>query len=167
MPVERRLKLLNCDTPPSLSATETAIKVAFATADLRRVDQHFGAAQSFALYAVDRHGCEMLEVVQFGQLDMDGNEDKLGAKIDALEGCVAVYCQAVGASAVSQLRARGVQPLKVEAGTLIKRLLAELQRDLADGPSAWLMRAIAARQPRSPEVEENKFDDMEAEGWSE
>lgn len=167
MPVERRLKLLNCDTPPALSATETAVKVAFATADLRRVDQHFGAAQAFALYAVDRHGCEMLEVVQFGALDMDGNEDKLAAKIAALHGCVAVYCQAVGASAVSQLRARGVQPLKVAAGTPIKRLLAELQRDLADGPSAWLMRAIAARQPRSGEAEEDKFDAMEAEGWSE
>jgi nitrogen fixation protein NifX len=167
MAVERRLKLLNCDTPPSMSTPDTAIKVAFATADLRRVDQHFGAAQAFALYAVDRHGCEMLEAVQFGQLDMDGNEDKLSAKLDALAGCVAVYCQAVGASAVSQLRARGVQALKVETGTPIKRLLRELQQDLADGPSAWLMRAISARQPRSPAREDDKFDAMEAEGWSE
>ncbi|MBK1649536.1 NifB/NifX family molybdenum-iron cluster-binding protein [Rhabdochromatium marinum] len=167
MPVERRLKLLNCDTPPAAtsetSPSATAIKVAFATTDLSRVDQHFGAAQAFALYAVDNHGCELLEVVQFGCLSMDGNEDKLAAKIDALEGCVVVYCQAVGASAVSQLRTRGIQPLKVEAGTSVKQLLQGLQRDLNTGPSAWLMRAIAARQPRA----EARFDAMEAEGWSE
>lgn len=167
MPVERRLKLLHCDAPPARSPADVAIKVAFATADLRRVDQHFGTAQAFALYAVDRQGCEMLEAVQFRQFDMDGKEDKLAAKLDALNACVAVYCQAVGASAVSQLRARGVQPLKVEAGTSIKRLLAELQRDLAAGPSAWLLRAIAAHQPRTREDEQDRFDAMEAEGWCE
>ena len=143
MTVERRLKLLNCDAPPAQSNAEPAVKVAFASADRRRVDQHFGAAEAFAIYAVDRNGCKLLEVVQFGQLAMDGHEDKLAAKLDALQGCVAVYCQAVGASAVRQLRALGTQPLKVPAGSLVKTLLRELQRELADGPSAWLMRAMA------------------------
>ena len=32
---------------------ETAIKVAFATTDMVHVNQHFGSAKSFAVYAVD------------------------------------------------------------------------------------------------------------------
>ncbi len=168
MPVERRLKLLHCDAPSSSSKDEPAVKVAFASADRRRVDQHFGAAAAFAIYAVDRHGGELLEVVQFGRLAMDGHEDKLAVKLDALKGCVAVYCQAVGASAVRQLRAQGIQPLKVQPGTQVKVLLRELQRELADGPSAWLMRAMAMHQPGTdPGAETDRFDAMEAEGWCE
>ncbi|WPL15944.1 nitrogen fixation protein NifX [Thiorhodovibrio winogradskyi] len=167
MPVERRLKLLHCDAPLARSSAEPAVKIAFASADRRRVDQHFGAAAAFAIYAVDRNGCELLEVVQFGQLAMDGHEDKVSAKLDALKGCVAVYCQAVGASAVRQLRAQGIQPLKVPAGSLIKTLLRELQRELADGPSAWLARAMAMHQPCAKGCEKDRFDAMEAEGWCE
>lgn len=158
------MRILNGATSPAQSTTEPVIKVAFATADLRRVDQHFGATQALALYAVDRQGCEMLEAVHFGTCDMDGNEDKLSAKLDALEGCVALYCQAVGASAVSQLRARGVQPFKVEAGTAITDLLQALQTDLANGPSMWLMRAIAARQPRPARAEDDWLDALDASG---
>ena len=80
---------------------DTAIKVAFASTDLKHINQHFGASQAFALYAVDPERAQLIEVVQFGQLAMDGNEDKLAAKIKALEGCVAVYAQAVGASGTS------------------------------------------------------------------
>lgn len=177
MPVERRLKLLHCDAPLAPGRDQPTVKVAFASTDRRRVDQHFGAASAFAVFAVDRDGCELLEVVQFGALAMDGHEDKLAAKLDALQGCVAVYCQAVGASAVRQLRAQGVQPLKVPAGSSVKALLRELQAELADGPSAWLARAMHAHQARSPatqfgtelgaEAEDDRFDAMEAEGWRE
>jgi nitrogen fixation protein NifX len=94
---------------------------------------------------------------------MDGNEDKLGAKIEALDGCIAVYCQAVGASAIGKLRAQGVQPIKVAPETLISSLLQGLKRELQDGPSAWLQRAIDQQNPRSA----SRFDAMAAEGWDE
>ena len=91
------------------------------------------------------------------------NEDKLAAKIDVLDGCIAVYSQAVGASAINQLQARGVQPLKVVPGTLISDLLISLQDELRRGPSGWLARAIANRSPADPA----RFDLMEEEGWQE
>ena len=40
---------------------------------------------------------------QFGDLAEDGNEDKLVSKLDVLKGCVAVYCQAAGASGPPRL----------------------------------------------------------------
>jgi nitrogen fixation protein NifX len=141
----------------------TSIKAAFASSDLKRVDQHFGAAAGFVLYAVDPHQAHLVEVVQFDAQDMDGTESKLMAKLQALEGCVAVYCQAVGSSAIHQLRARGIQPVKVAGGARIADLVHDLQTELRDGPGVWLARAIDAQRPRA----DGRFDAMEAEGWEE
>ena len=105
----------------------------------------------------------LVEVVQFGQGAMDGNEDKLAAKISALEGCIAVYCQAVGASAVNQLRAKGIQAVKVSSGSEIRELIEALQEELRAGPSAWLARAIELQKSRNSQ----RFEDMEQEGWVE
>ncbi len=142
---------------------ETAIKVAFATSDMLHVDQHFGSAQCFAIYAVDPENSEMLEAAQFGQLSQDGNEDKLSVKIQLLEGCAAVYCQAVGASAIKQIVSQGIQPIKVHEGSTIARLIADLQNEMKSGPSSWLAKAIS--QTKGPDPK--RFDEMETEGWLE
>jgi nitrogen fixation protein NifX len=159
--MQRRLKVMTFGA--DAKELEPAVKVAFATTDRRHVDQHFGAAESFAIYVVDPAQAALAELTQFEALRMDGNEDKLAAKIAALEGCVAVYCQAVGASAVNQLRAAGVQPMKVSPGARIAELIGALQEELRAGPSAWLARAIEGRQPQDG----GRFDVMEAEGWRE
>ncbi len=161
MALERRLQVVHCNTEDEWMAG--ALKVAFATTDMKHVDQHFGAAKSFAVYAVNPEHLCFDQAVEFGQLDMDGNEDKLAAKIEALEGCIAVYSQAIGASAVNQLKAHGIQPVKVSAGAAISDLLESLQQELRDGPSRWLARAIAEQMPADP----SRFDAMEAEGWEE
>ena len=164
MTLQRKLKLVDGGAGAN-AGTDAAewVLVAFASADRKHVDQHFGAAEGFVIYRVGAHRYELLEAAQFGRMDMDGNEDKLAAKIDALADCVAVYCAAVGASAIGQLKNRGIQPIKVAPSTLISGLLRELQQELREGPSAWLSRAMERRVPRN----ENRFDAMEAEGWTE
>jgi nitrogen fixation protein NifX len=162
MALKRRLKILDCDTEAD-AMENTALKVAFASTDMTHVNQHFGSAESFVIYAVDPEHSRMLEVAQFGELAQDGNEDKLITKLSALEGCIAVYSQAVGASAVRQLKTLGIQPVKVSAGTEISELLESIREELRSGPATWLARAIDAQKPSDP----NRFDDMEAEGWDE
>ncbi|MCG7865292.1 MAG: nitrogen fixation protein NifX [gamma proteobacterium symbiont of Stewartia floridana] len=161
MSIARRLQLVGCTTEDKWM--ETALKVAFATSDMKRVDQHFGAAQSFAIYALDQQKVCFVEAVEFGKLDMDGNEDKLVAKIDALKGCIAVYSQAVGASAINQLKMKGIQPVKISPGASISSLLESLQQELREGPGSWLARAIKNTMPADP----SRFDEMEQEGWEE
>ncbi|MCG6896893.1 MAG: NifB/NifX family molybdenum-iron cluster-binding protein [Thiocapsa sp.] len=161
MALERRLTLLG--RSGEAAAMQTRIKAAFASSDMRQIDQHFGAAESFVVHTIEPQGHQLVEVIQFARCDMNGNENKLGARIAALQGCVVVYCEAVGASAVSQLRAQGIQPIKVSPGTSVNRLIRDLQQDLRDGPSAWLARAIAGREPNR----DRRFDAMEAEGWHE
>jgi nitrogen fixation protein NifX len=141
----------------------TGIKVAFASTNMRAVNQHFGSAQSFAMYHVDPEHAILLEAAEFGTLAQDGNEDKLAAKLEMLEGCAAVYCLAAGTSAVQQLLARGIQPMKVAEDADINDLIESLQDEMRQGPSSWVAKAIA--RVNGPDM--NRFDDMEAEGWSE
>lgn len=162
MNLTRRMKIVDTGTEVG-DAMASSIKVAFATTDMNQVNQHFGSAESFALYAVDPDNALLLEVAQFGKLAQDGNEDKLAAKIAMLDGCTAVYCQAVGASAVKQLVAKGIHPVKVSEGAEIQELVAALQAEMRNGPSAWLAKAIGRQDGPSAK----RFDAMEAEGWDE
>ncbi|MES9946127.1 MAG: NifB/NifX family molybdenum-iron cluster-binding protein [Candidatus Thiodiazotropha sp.] len=161
MSLTRRLQLVGCNTEDRWMST--ALKVAFATSDMKHVDQHFGAAQCFAIYAFDQEKICLVEAMEFGKLDMDGNEDKLAAKIKALDGCIAVYSQAVGASAINQLKAEGIQPVKISPGAAISHLLLTLQDELRQGPGSWLARAIQNAMPADP----SRFDQMEVDGWEE
>lgn len=161
MALKTRMKVLDGNIESSW--TDAALKVAFASTDMKSVNQHFGSAEALVIYAVDMEQTRLLEVFQFGSLSQDGNEDKLAAKIAALDGCIAVYSQAVGASAVGQLKANAIHPVKVSAGAEINDLLESLQDELRMGPSAWLAKAIQTQTPVDP----NRFDEMEAEGWEE
>ena len=161
---QRRFRVLDggIEDSPKEDWMERALKVAFATKDLAHVDQHFGSAESLAVYALTPDDCALEEVIQFGSLAQDGNEDKLASKLETLSGCAAVYAQAIGSSAIAQLRALNVQPMKVEPGTPIKVLLGEIQGELKAGPSAWIARALTQQTKNV-----GRFDDMEAEGWDE
>lgn len=155
----RHLRLVTPTEESSMS-----VKIAFASSDRRQVDQHFGAAESFAIYELsDDDDARLVEVAEFTDRDtaMDGHEGKLAAKIDLLAGCAAVYCNAVGASAIKQLLARDIQPLKVEEGTLIDILLDELGQSLATSPPAWMVKQIR-RQGAG-----DRFGSMAEEGWEE
>jgi len=155
MTIDRHLRVL--DGAPQESIL---LKVAFASTDMRHVDQHFGSAKAFVMYAVDLDSATVTDAVEFGALDQDGNEDKLDAKIEALSECAAVYVQAIGGSAVTKLSRIGVQPMKVQPKTPITQLVEDLQCELRAGPSAWIARALSAGRT------EDRFDDMEAEGWN-
>ena len=165
MSVKRRLSIVDpeADQSGDTASTEAALKVAFATTDMETINQHFGSASSFSIYTLDKNRVRLFEVVQFGDLEEDGNEDKLMAKLDALEECVAVYSQAIGASAIAQLKARNIQPVKAAAGASIADMIEALQDELRSGSGIWLARAIQKQKAADP----GRFNDMEAEGWDE
>jgi len=141
----------------------TLMKVAFASSDRKVVDQHFGSAIAFVVYGVDLEQVQLLTVSEFPELSPEDMEDKLSAKLELLEGCIAVYCRACGASAVRQLLEKGVQPVKVTEGALIQDLIDSLQQELRSGPSTWLAKAIK----RSRGLGQSPFDAVESEGWLE
>lgn len=141
--------------------TPVLFKVAFATADRVSVNQHFGATQGFAIYAVDEEHARLVEVAKFPAESMDGNESKLADKIAALSGCAAVYCLAIGASAVRQLVASGIQPVRMEDEIAIELLLIHLRKAIHEGGIAWIDRIVRR------DCDCQRFDRMLEEGWQE
>jgi nitrogen fixation protein NifX len=118
----------------SIKEQHMTVKIAFASDDRRLVNQHFGAAAAFAIFEMSATDSRLVEVAEFIETAMDGHEGKLAAKIELLEGCAAVYCNAAGASAIQQLLAKGIQPMRVEEGTAIDGLLSCLNSE----PPLWL-----------------------------
>jgi nitrogen fixation protein NifX len=154
------VRLAVCDDKAGVG-TGPALSVAFATSDVTVINEHFGSATRFAVYRVSAEADELVNVTRFDQAEHDGNESKLPAKIAALEGCAAVFCQAVGGSAIRQLLAQGIQPIKVEAGTTIGATLAYLRGELAQPAAPWIVKALA----RSKQQDSSRFDAMASQGW--
>jgi len=158
----RRLALAWSATS-AMSNNPAMLRVAFASADRATVDQHFGAATGFVIYALDGERAQLVELAEFPPESMDGNENKLPAKIAALSGCAAVYCLAAGASAVKQLLAAGIQPLRLDDATPIDNLVQQLTRAMREGGVPWIDRALR----RTATGGEDRFARMAAEGWEE
>ncbi len=164
----RHLRILDNTVDHPAMTHSSALTVAFATTDRKQVNQHFGSAQAFVIYALSAEQATLVEIAQFGDAAQDGHEDKLASKLELLEGCSAVYCQAVGGSAIRQLLGIGVQPIKVAEGTLIENVLEDLQQQLQSAnPVAWLMKAMKRQQIQAEASHTDRFAAMEAEGWRE
>jgi nitrogen fixation protein NifX len=167
----------------STDGVPAMFKVAFATSDRLFVNQHFGATVGFAIHAVDAQHSRLVELVEYpAELynnSMDRNENavsekayacgagvswsqsKLVERISALADCAAVYCLAVGGSAVRQLLASGIQPVRLESPCAIDALLLELRRAIGAGGVAWVDKQVRRDAPDS------RFERMLEEGWQE
>jgi nitrogen fixation protein NifX len=133
------------------------MKVAFATQDQQRVDAHFGWAKHLAVYEVTPTGYSFVQDFEFGEdLAEDGNEDKLGPKLDAIRDCAIVYVAAIGGSAAARVVATKIHPVKVPAPEPILDILEKLQGVLKGTPPPWLRKALLKDQPRQPDFEDEE-----------
>ena len=136
------------------------MKVAFATQDLKRVDAHFGWAKNIAIYELTAESQQFLEAIQFeGDLQEDGNEDKLAPKLEAVKDCAILYVAAIGGSGAARVVAQGIHPMKVAQPELISDLLDKLQEVLKGTPPPWLRKVLA----KGAKSEDRSFDFEEDE----
>jgi nitrogen fixation protein NifX len=132
------------------------MKVAFTTTDNLHIDAHFGSAKQIALYDVSSEGYDFLQTIEFGgNLEEDGNEDKLVPKVAALDGCSSVYVSAIGSSAANRLVNHKITPLrpKSEEAT-INETLDELVTTLQGTPLAWLRKVLQLQETKSFDFDE-------------
>lgn len=153
----RHLKLVQ-DTESSTAQ----LRLAFASSDHSHVDQHFGAAVAYVVYQLDQYQARLVEVIDL-LAETGPTHGQLPKRIELLAGCCGVYCNAVGASAIQQLLAQGVQPLKVEPGTDIDSLLKTLQAEWDTNPPLWLQRILKQQSQQ----DSTRFDAMALRDWSE
>ena len=154
-------ELAEVNSVADVVADENLLMVAFATSDGECVNQHFGSAQGFHVFGISAEEATLLATKSFPKEKKDGNEDKLKPKLAWLHGCDLVYCGSVGGSATKQLVMLGAHPIVVKGGPDIEEIIEELQGELNGDLSPMLERVIRQKSGKS----ENRFDNMEDEGW--
>jgi nitrogen fixation protein NifX len=132
------------------------MKIAFTTSDNVYINAHFGSAQKIDVYEVDQTHYQFVETLRFdGNLNEDGNEDKLLPKIEALHDCTIVYVSTIGGSAAARLIKQRITPIKAQSETQeIADVLTKLVQTLNGNPPPWLRKALLQRNPTFDEVEE-------------
>ena len=132
------------------------MKIAFATQDLKRVDAHFGWAKNISIYEIGHGERSLVQTVQFdGDLQEDGNEDKLAPKIEAIKDCAILYVAAIGGSGAARVVANNIHPMKVNQPEEISDLLDKLEVVLKGTPPPWLRKALAKGQEKTLDFEED------------
>ena len=142
----RRLHLVEAkDETDSLPG---ALKVAFATQDLRHVDAHFGSAPAIVIYEVSPTESRFIEAVQFdavssqdGRHSEDG-DDRVGAKIEAITGCAMLFSLAIGGVAAARVVNANVYPLKLPTAEVISDVIGRLQVQMSGTPPPWMRKLL-------------------------
>jgi nitrogen fixation protein NifX len=156
-------ELAEVNSVADVAADESLLMVAFATSDGECVNQHFGSSQGFQVFGVTGDKATLMATKTFAKEKKDGNEDKLKPKLAWLHGSDLVYCGSVGGSATKQLIMLGAHPIVVKGGPEIEEIIEELQGELNGTLSPMLERVIRQKTGKN----DNRFDDMEDEGWEE
>jgi nitrogen fixation protein NifX len=132
------------------------MKIAFATQDHKHVDAHFGWAKTIAIYDVSPNGHRFLEAVEFnGDLQEDGDEDKLTPKLEAIKDCAILYVAAIGGSGAARVVASKIHPIKVNEAEAIDAILDKLQAVLGSTPPPWLRKAMLKDKSREVSFEDD------------
>lgn len=133
------------------------MKVAFATQDLERIDAHFGWARNLAIYDLTPDGWSLDRVEEFsGELNEDGNEDKLEPKLKALAGVAILVVGAIGGSGAARVVAQNIHPMKVAEPEPIETMLGKLQEVLKGTPPPWLRKVLAKSGDRKFDFDEEE-----------
>ncbi|MEW6108988.1 MAG: nitrogen fixation protein NifX [Nitrospirota bacterium] len=128
------------------------MKVAFATTDGIKVDEHFGRAGIFAIYELTTDGYKFIELRQFA----DGrdtaveetkgmgeiHDDRVQRKVEKLADCKIVYLTEIGGPSAARLVKKGMMPIKVKEAVSIEESLEKLLETIKKSPPPWLRKAI-------------------------
>jgi Uncharacterized conserved protein len=131
-----------------------ALRIAFASSDLKTVNQHFGSCESLVVYGVEPGRHELLQVAHFSVVE-GHDQNKLQSRIEVISECFALFCVAVGEAVFRQLLAAGVRAIRVESGTSIAELLTQFETESIS--------PLARRVPK--EKSPDRFAELESAGW--
>ena len=128
------------------------MKIAFATTDGTKVDEHFGRAGLFAVYELSTDGYRLVEMRKFA----DGidtavtvtrdqgpvHDDTVQAKVDRLADCRIIFLTEIGGPSAARLVKKGIMPMKVKTVTPITEELERLMGTIRNSPPPWLKKAM-------------------------
>ena len=148
----RRLHLIESNAEDTKDELTGALKIAFCTQDLRRVDSHFGSAPSIVIYEVGPTDHRFVEAVQFDTVSaQDGvqveeGDDRIGAKVDAIAGCAILFSLAIGGVAAARVVNAKVYPLKLPKMEAISDVIGRVQVMMNGTPPPWMRKLLRKDQ---------------------
>lgn len=144
----RRLQIIEPGQPSESTEIPGALKIAFATQDLHRVDAHFGSAPAIVIYEVGPSDYRFVEAIQFDHVSSesgrhpDDGDDRVGAKIEAIAGCAMLFSLAIGGVAAARVVNNKVYPLKLPTPEPITDVIGRLQTMLRGSAPPWLRKLM-------------------------
>lgn len=124
----------------------TGLRVAVATTDGTRVDEHFGRCRRFDVYDLDATGSELAETRELGPA-VSHDEGAVEGRLAAIRDCTIVHVTSIGPAAAAQVVSAGVMPLKLAEGTPVTEVLTRLQAVLGGTPPPWLRKVLRRHDP--------------------
>ncbi len=129
------------------------MKVAFATTDGARIDEHFGRAARFAVYEFTKEGFAPLGERVFSDEGRDAalertrglgaeHDAAVAAKVERLSDCSIIYITEIGGPSAARLGKKGIMPVKVKEGTGILDSAEALMRTIRKSPPPWLRKLV-------------------------
>ncbi|GAB2181892.1 hypothetical protein DLREEDagrD3_21150 [Denitratisoma sp. agr-D3] len=99
--------------PNAVPLPSGSLRVAVATKNMVQIDEHFGHADEFKIYAVGADAATLLEVrlVEHYCQGGYGDEDKREVILRALADCCALFVAKVGDGPAGRLREAGIEPV--------------------------------------------------------
>jgi nitrogen fixation protein NifX len=143
----RRLRLIDSISQGG-AAIPGALRIAFATRDMRRVDAHFGSAPAIAIYEVGPAESRFVEAIAFDQVSgengrhPDDGDDRVGAKVEAISDCAILFSLAIGGGAAARVVNYGVYPLKLPSPEPIPDVIGRLQTMMRGAPPPWIRKLL-------------------------
>lgn len=119
------------------------MKIAFATKDGKRINDHFGHARSFAVYEITPDSYSFLEnrevVAQSG--GMSEEDDKIDSRVKIILDCAIVYVAQIGGTAAAKVIKNKIHPMQAKNEEEIDETLDRLKVVLAS-PPPWLRKVL-------------------------
>jgi len=146
----RRLSLV----PDRSPGPGPRIRLAIASASGRALDAHFGSAKKFVVYEVSGTDSQFVEVIDFTDTSDESGEhgasadDRIGAKIEALQGCQLLLVLAIGAPVAAKVVKAGIHPIKVATSESVSAVVDKVQSMIAGSPPPWLRKLLAPKTER-------------------
>ena len=115
------------------------ITLAFASDDGVTINQHFGWAKTFWLYAIDQEQSQFLKSVDVGEEPQEEHL-KLAHRIETIKGARIVFCTHIGPTASHMVQASKITSVK--STETIEEAIGKIQNLLLGEMPLWLARIV-------------------------
>jgi len=139
-------------TVQGTKSIENAIKVAFASKDMKTINAHFGGAKEFIVYDISKDGFALSEVIKTDTSELNG-DDKTDFKVKALKGINIMYCESIGGTAAAKVIRGGINPMKVQEPRKIDDVAQELVDMINGNPPPWVKKIMNIKTEKDPRLE--------------